>query len=128
MCVSSRELVVSPSSGPGLGQGWGRCLEIMPSLSEPGWGNSLVVQWLELRVFTAEGAGTIPGWETKIWQTMQQNWEERDGTEPGLSEKGQTRRQVDTSGLSHCSFFPTVDLRQPYLSVSVWAQRKQTLR
>ena len=78
MCVSSRELVVSPSSGPGLGQGWGRCLEIMPSLSEPGWGNSLVVQWLELRVFTAEGEGTIPGWETKIWQTMQQNWEERE--------------------------------------------------
>ena len=24
-----------------------------------------MVQWLELRAFTAEGAGTIPGWGTK---------------------------------------------------------------
>ena len=29
-------------------------------------GNSLVVQWLGLCVFTAEGTGSIPGWGTKI--------------------------------------------------------------
>ena len=31
-------------------------------------GNSLVVQWLGLRAFTGEGAGSIPGWGTKITQ------------------------------------------------------------
>ena len=31
-------------------------------------GNSLVVQWLGLRVSTAEGMGSIPGWENKILQ------------------------------------------------------------
>lgn len=30
------------------------------------WGTSLVVQCLRLRASTAEGAGLIPGWETKI--------------------------------------------------------------
>ena len=34
-------------------------------------GNSLVVQWLGLCVFTAECAGSIPGWGTKIPQAMQ---------------------------------------------------------
>ena len=29
-------------------------------------GNSLVVQWLRLHTFTAEGLGWIPGHETKI--------------------------------------------------------------
>ena len=28
--------------------------------------NSLAVQWLGLQAFTAEGAVSIPGWETKI--------------------------------------------------------------
>ena len=31
-------------------------------------GNSLVVQWLGLRAFTAEGLGSIPGRGTKIPQ------------------------------------------------------------
>ena len=31
-------------------------------------GNSLVVQWLGLHAFTAEGPGSIPGRETKILQ------------------------------------------------------------
>ena len=31
-------------------------------------GNSLVVHWLELGTFTAEGVGSIPGWGTKIPQ------------------------------------------------------------
>ena len=31
-------------------------------------GISLVVQWLELRAFTAKGVGSIPGQETKILQ------------------------------------------------------------
>jgi len=50
----------------------------MFSLSEPGWGNSLVVQWLELRAFTAEGAGTIPGWGTNIQQTMHKTGKRRE--------------------------------------------------
>ena len=33
-------------------------------------GNSLVVQWLGLHTFTAEGAGSIPGWGTKIPQAV----------------------------------------------------------
>ena len=33
---------------------------------EPWTGNSLVVQWLGLLAFTAEGLGSIPGWRTKI--------------------------------------------------------------
>ena len=44
-----------------------------------------MVQWSELHAFTAEGAGTIPGWGTEIWQTMHQNWKERERAEPGLS-------------------------------------------
>ena len=31
-------------------------------------GNSLAVQWLGLCAFTAEGLGSIPGWETKFLQ------------------------------------------------------------
>ena len=31
-------------------------------------GNSLAVQWLGLCAFTAEGAGSVPGWRTKIPQ------------------------------------------------------------
>ena len=34
-------------------------------------GNSLAVQWLGLRGFSAEGAGSIPCWGTKIPQAMQ---------------------------------------------------------
>ena len=34
-------------------------------------GNSLVVQWLGLGTFTAEGPGSIPGWGNKIPQAMQ---------------------------------------------------------
>ena len=33
-------------------------------------GNSLAVQWLGLRAFTAEGLGSIPGQGTKIPHTM----------------------------------------------------------
>ena len=34
-------------------------------------GNSLVVQWLGFCAFIAEGAGSIPGWGTKIPQGVQ---------------------------------------------------------
>ena len=34
-------------------------------------GNSLVVQWLGFRAFTAEGLGSIPGQGTKIPQAVQ---------------------------------------------------------
>ena len=32
------------------------------------WGNSLGVQWLGFRAFTAGGMGSIPGWGIKILQ------------------------------------------------------------
>ena len=35
-----------------------------------GFGNSLVVQWLGLCAFTAEGTGLIPGQRTEIPQAM----------------------------------------------------------
>ena len=35
---------------------------------DAGAGNSLVVQWLGLRTFSAQGLGSIPGWGTKIPQ------------------------------------------------------------
>ena len=38
-------------------------------IKEVGPGNSLEVQWLVLRAFTAEGPGSIPGQGTKIPQT-----------------------------------------------------------
>ena len=38
-------------------------------------GNSLVVQWLGLSTFTAEGLGSIPGQGTKIPQAA---WHGRD--------------------------------------------------
>ena len=34
-------------------------------------GNFLAVQWLGLLASTVEGTGTVPGWGTKIPQTMQ---------------------------------------------------------
>ena len=34
-------------------------------------GNSLAVQWLGLRAFTADGPGLIPGWGTRIPQEAQ---------------------------------------------------------
>ena len=37
----------------------------------PGHGNSLEVEWLELCPFTSKGPGSIPGWGTKILQTVQ---------------------------------------------------------
>ena len=36
-------------------------------------GNSLVVQWLGLGAFTAEGLGSTPGWGTKIPQAARCN-------------------------------------------------------
>ena len=47
------------------------------------WVNSLVVQWLGLHAFTAEGAGSIPGRGTKIPQASQhgQKKKKRDSTQ-----------------------------------------------
>ena len=42
-------------------------------------GNFLAVQWLGLLASTVEGMGTVPGWGTKIPQTMQQAAEAREG-------------------------------------------------
>ena len=33
-------------------------------------GNSLVIQWLGLKVITAEGEGSIAGWGTKVPQAV----------------------------------------------------------
>ena len=33
-----------------------------------GYGNVLVLQWLALQAFTAEGPGSMPSWGTKILQ------------------------------------------------------------
>ena len=38
---------------------------------EKSTGDILVVQWLELCIFTAKGPGSIPGWGTKIPQVTQ---------------------------------------------------------
>ena len=40
-------------------------------------GNSLVVRWLELCAFTAEGAGSIPGQGTKIPKATQHSQKEK---------------------------------------------------
>ena len=42
-------------------------------------GNSLVVQWLGLRAFTAEGAGSIPVQGIKIPQTAQRGQKKLPG-------------------------------------------------
>ena len=34
------------------------------------YGNSLMVQWLGLSIFTAEVPGSMPGWVTNIPQAM----------------------------------------------------------
>ena len=36
----------------------------------PDKGNFLVVKWLGLCTFTAEGLGSMPGWGTEILQAM----------------------------------------------------------
>ena len=40
-------------------------------------GNSLAVQWLGLRAFTAEGVVSIPVWGTKIPQAMRHGQREK---------------------------------------------------
>ena len=40
-------------------------------------GNSLVVQWLGLCTFTAEGVGSVPGWGTKIPQAVRRGQKEK---------------------------------------------------
>ena len=40
-------------------------------------GNSLVVEWLGLHAFTAEGAGLIPGWGIRIPQATQRGQKEK---------------------------------------------------
>ena len=42
--------------------------------------NSLVVQWLGLRAFTTEGAGSIPGQGTKIPQATRRNQNKKKTT------------------------------------------------
>ena len=37
------------------------------------WGTSLVVQWLSLCTPTAGGAGSIPGWGTKVPHAAQRS-------------------------------------------------------
>ena len=44
----------------------------------PSKSNLLVVQWLALCAFTAEGAGSIPGWGSKILQAAVQEKKKKD--------------------------------------------------
>ena len=46
-------------------QGTLRADRVTPHMNK-NWGNSLVVQWLGLRAFTAEDPGSIAGGGTKI--------------------------------------------------------------
>lgn len=43
-------------------------------------GNSLVVQWVGLRILTARGPGSVLGWGTKILQTMQHGQKKKENT------------------------------------------------
>ena len=58
-------------------------------------GNSLVVQWLGLRAFSAEGQGSIPGQGTKIpqaiWHSQTHTHTQRTGD--GLGEEKERDRQ-----------------------------------
>ena len=47
--------------------------EIRKREKAPCLGNSLAVQWLGLHAFTAEGAGSIPGWGTKIPKAVERS-------------------------------------------------------
>ena len=51
-------------------------------------GNSLVVQWLGVHAFTAQGLGSIPGWGTKILQDARCGQKQR-------KEKGLRKRRCD---------------------------------
>ena len=46
-------------------------------------GNSLAVQWIGLRAFTAKGLSSIPGWGTKIPQAAQRSKKKRAGSRAG---------------------------------------------
>jgi len=43
-------------------------------------GNSLVVQWLAIHIFTAGGTNSIPGWGTEISHATQHNVHTQNGT------------------------------------------------
>ena len=50
------------------GSGDTEFVTLLANAKIPNLGNSLVVQWLGLHAFTAEGLGSIPGQRTKIPQ------------------------------------------------------------
>ena len=58
-------------------------------------GNSLVVQWLGLQVFSAEGLSSIPGWRTRIPQARW-HW---------LKKRASQRRKRALSPASSSFFF-----------------------
>nr|XP_058938824.1 ubiquitin-ribosomal protein eS31 fusion protein-like [Kogia breviceps] len=57
-------------------------------------GNFLVVQWLGLCTLTAEGPGSIPGWETKIPQATRPKEKKR--------ERERERKKVKLAVLKYC--------------------------
>ena len=61
-------------------------------------GNSLVVQWLGLRAFTAEGPGSIPDRGTKILQATQCSQKKR---------KKKENRQEGSGGKMARGFLPS---------------------
>ena len=57
-----------------------------------------MVQWLRLRAFTAEGAGSIPGQETKISQAVQHGYNKTNNAEERISDLEDRIMEITQSG------------------------------
>ena len=60
------------------GSGDTEFVTLLANAKIPNLGNSLVVQWLGLHAFTAEGLGSIPGQRTKIPQAASRGQKKQD--------------------------------------------------
>ena len=64
-----------------------------------------MVQWLGLRIFTAERVGSIPGWGTKIPQTMWRSQILKNKEKKAKSFlRLVTEKEVRNSKSNHCTF------------------------
>ena len=70
-------------------------------------GNSLVVQWLALCAFTAEGPGSIPGQGTKILQAMMTPRKKKERIKIGIPAIPATATHTHTPCSSSC-ILPTM--------------------
>ena len=67
-------------------------------------GTSLAVQWLRLQSSTTEGAGSIPGWRTKILHAAQCNQnvkkkKDMENVSLALTKSLPSLDQIETNGL-----------------------------